>query len=102
MNSMTARLHIPPFVNYTCQMCGWCCRQYDITLSDKDYTRLSLNDWGKLEPALAGKEWAASLNERGTPDTHRLRYTPEGACVFLQDGKCLMHSHVGELGKALG
>lgn len=100
---MNRTLHAPPFVNYTCQTCGWCCRQYDITFSEADYERLSKHDWGKLIPELAGREWSAPLNERRNPDKHRLRYTPEGACVFLsRENLCLMHSRMGELGKSLG
>jgi len=96
-------IHAPPFVNYSCQTCGWCCRQYDITFSKADQERLSKIDWGKLEPALAGKEWYAPLNERRNPDKFRLRYTPEGACIFLNEKNlCRMHTHVGELGKTFG
>jgi len=98
-----SRLHIPPFVNYDCTLCGWCCHQYDISFSQEDYERLAKREWGALEPDLAGREWCAPLRgERGYAQ-YRLRYTPEGACVFLgRDNKCLMHKHVGELGKALG
>jgi Fe-S-cluster containining protein len=95
-------MHIPPFINYTCQTCGWCCHQYDITFSQADYDRLGHCDWGKLEPSLAGREWAAPLRDRRTPDRYRLRYAKDGACVFLKDNLCLMHKHVGELGKTLG
>jgi len=52
---VAASLHAPEFVNYACQLCGWCCRQYDISFSRADFERLSKLDWGKLEPALAGK-----------------------------------------------
>lgn len=100
---MNRTLHVPPFVNYSCQTCGWCCRQYDIAFSKADKERLSKHDWGKLVPELAGREWCAPLNERRNSDKFRLRYTPEGACVFLgPDNLCRMHAHVGETGKTLG
>jgi Fe-S-cluster containining protein len=97
-----ASLHAPGFVNYACQLCGWCCHQYDISFSRADFERLSKLDWGQLEPALAGKEWAAPLREFGNPDAYRLRYAADGACVFLDGNKCRMHKHVGEFGKTLG
>jgi len=97
-----APLHAPEFVNYACQLCGWCCHQYDISFSTADFERLSKLDWGRLEPALAGKEWAAPLHEFGNPDSYRLRYAADGACVFLDGNKCRMHKHVGEFGKTLG
>ncbi len=100
---MSDKLHAPPFVNYDCQTCGWCCRQYDISFSREDYERLSKHDWGALEPALSGKEWCEPLRGAGPRAAFRLRYSPEGACLFLSpDGRCRMHTHVGELGKALG
>ena len=100
---MNVSLHAPPFVNYQCQLCGWCCHQYDITFSDADFRRLSKHNWARLEPALAGKEWCAPLRGASGSNTYRLRCGPDGACVFLSpDNKCLMHRHVGELGKTLG
>jgi Fe-S-cluster containining protein len=99
---VAASLHAPEFVNYACQLCGWCCHQYDISFSRADFERLSRQDWGRLEPALAGKEWAAPLREFGNPDAYRLRYAADGACVFLDGNRCLMHKHVGEFGKTLG
>jgi len=96
-------LHVPPFVNYECRLCGWCCRQYDISFSRADFARLSKRNWGRLEPALAGREWYAEVPGPRNTSTYRLRYSPDGACVFLSaDNKCLMHRHVGELGKTLG
>jgi len=95
--------HIPTFVNYDCELCGWCCKQYDITFSEAEYKRLSSHDWGKLEPDMAGQDWCAPYHNRRSPDSYRLRYKPEGGCVFLaDDNKCRMHAHVGELAKALG
>jgi len=96
-------LHIPPFVNYECTLCGWCCRQYDISFSQDDYDRLSKRDWGKLVPQLEGKAWCEPLRHAKGYARFRLKYSPEGACVFLSpDNKCLMHEHVGELGKTIG
>jgi Fe-S-cluster containining protein len=94
-------LHAPEFVNYACQLCGWCCRQYDISFSRADFERLSKFDWASLEPALAGKEWAQPLRDLASPDEYRLRFH-DGACVFLGGDRCLMHKHVGEMGKTLG
>ena len=100
---MKDSLHIPPFVNYACQLCGWCCRQYEINFSQADYERLSRYDWGKLEPALAGKEWCSPIPGGKRSGTHRLRFTNEPACIFLSpDNLCRMHEHVGESGKTLG
>lgn len=97
---MSETFHLPAFVNYSCTLCGWCCHQYDITFSKADHDRLTQYDWGKLEPALAGKEWCEPLKDRENPDTWRLRYAEDGRCVFLgPENKCLMHRHVGEMGK---
>ena len=99
----TSALHVPAFVNYECELCGWCCRQYDITFSAAECERLSSYAWGELAPALAGRELWAPLRDRRSPDQYRLRYVPGGGCVFLSsENTCLMHRHVGMLGKPLG
>lgn len=97
-------LRVPTFVNYECRLCGWCCHQYDITVSREDKERLSAYDWAALEPELSGRElFAAVRGRRHRGDEFRLHYTPEGACAFLSsENTCLMHRHVGELGKPLG
>jgi len=97
-----APIHIPAFVNYECQTCGWCCRQYEITFSSDEYRRLSKYDWHALEPSYTEKQWCAPWKNPRSTDSYRLLATPEGACVFLsRDDKCLIHPHVGELGKPL-
>ena len=95
-------LHVPTFLNYDCQTCGWCCKHYELTFSAKTHQRLNTHNWGALEPQLAGKQWCAPMTSSGPHDSYRLRFTPERACIFLNpDNKCLMHAHVGELGKIL-
>jgi Fe-S-cluster containining protein len=97
-------IHIPTFVNYDCECCGWCCRQYDITLSEAEHHRLKQLDWPELEPELAGRKLWEPLQDRNSPDTWRLCHRPDGqGCHFLSaENHCLMHAHVGELGKPIG
>ena len=95
-------IHLPAFVNYECQTCAWCCKQYNITFSSDEYRRLSKHDWRALVPSFAEKQWCAPWRNPRSPNSYRLRATPEGACVFLSpDDKCLIHAHVGELGKPI-
>jgi len=96
-------LHLPPFGRYDCVMCGWCCRQYDITFSADDYRRLSDKDWARLVPqAVEGRAWASPTGLRPPHDPWRLATRKDGRCVFLGgEGKCLMHEHTTEQGKAL-
>ena len=93
---------LPPFALYDCVMCGWCCGQYDITVSEQDHKRLARNDWGEMIPDLAGVEWGRPTGKREPEDTWRLATRPDGRCVFLSKrGVCLMHAQVTEMGKAL-
>lgn len=99
--SQTA-LHVPAFVNYDCRMCGWCCRQYELVFSAEEHAGLARRDWGALASLPAGKAWCSPVKGRGSGGSYRLRYGPAGGCIFLSPGnKCLMHAHVGELGKII-
>nr|HRU07668.1 YkgJ family cysteine cluster protein [Candidatus Brocadiia bacterium] len=96
-------LHLPPFARYDCVMCGWCCKQYDITFSAEDYKRLSAKDWARLAPqAVARGAWATPTGRKPPRDPWRLATQADGRCAFLgDDGRCLMHEHTTETGKAL-
>ena len=97
-----ADLHIPPFLNYSCQACGRCCRDYEIAFSEEDFRRISGPDWGAIFPALADQELFARSRGRGQAGPHRFRLKADRTCVFLDEsGTCLMHRHLGERKKAL-
>ena len=49
---MNETIHLPPFINYDCQTCGWCCRQRGITFSRDDVARLAQQDWPAVDPAI--------------------------------------------------
>ena len=96
------RLHIPAFLNYECQGCGACCRDYEIAMSDKKHDELSAVNWRQVsgdaeltepfEPT--PYEWA------GGPWRFKLR--ADGSCVFqCKDKRCLVHRQLGFDAKAL-
>ena len=98
----TQPIHLPPFANYDCVMCGWCCRQFDITFSEADHRKLAQKDWRALVPEIGGQAWCRPTRKRPPKDPWRFVTRPDGSCVFLGDGGgCLMHTHTTEMGKAL-
>ncbi|HZT82162.1 MAG TPA: YkgJ family cysteine cluster protein, partial [Gemmataceae bacterium] len=83
-----------------CHVCGNCCREYVVTITDEERRRIEGQGWGR-EPDFAGvplfrrsgwwgfRKW--ELNRR-----------PDGACVFLgEGGRCRIHERFGPEGKPL-
>lgn len=97
-------LHIPAFLNYACERCGWCCRQEGIPISEAEQRRIAATPWAEVEPELADKElWKPLPHGRSSSDAPlQLGYTPGLGCVFLTEkGLCRIHSHVSESAKPL-
>ena len=97
-------LHIPAFLNYACERCGWCCRQAGIPISEAEQRRIAATPWAEVEPELAEQElWRLPGRGGGSNDAPlQLGYTPGHGCVFLTDeGLCRIHSHVSESAKPL-
>ena len=102
MHNDIGPIHIPPFAHYDCKLCGWCCRQYYITFSEEERRALVRRDWDALVPQVAGKAWYEATGKARPGDPWQLRPREDGRCLFLSDDRlCLMHRHVGEMGKPL-
>ena len=96
------KLHIPAFLNYECQACGACCRDYEIAMSKEKYQELSAINWR----AVSGDRELAEPFERTpfewTGGPYRFKLRPDGTCIFqCKDKKCLVHGKLGFDAKAL-
>jgi len=97
-----ARLHIPAFINYRCQACGRCCHDYEVTLSQAEYERLHSYDWANIFPQLAGRQLFERSHRADAAGPYRIHFDATRGCSFLaEDGRCLMHAHVGYKNKGL-
>ena len=86
--------HLPVLQNWDCHVCGTCCQEYEVTLSDEERQRIEAQGWdrerdlGGLPPFKKfGKPWARK---------YQLNHRPDGSCVFLSDkGRCRIHERFG-------
>ena len=98
---MTLPLYQLPVVqNWDCHVCGTCCQEYLVTITDEERRRIEAQGWdreaerGGYEPfRRVGPPWA-----RRTVLSHR----GDGSCVFLSDkGRCRIHERFGYATKPL-
>jgi len=83
-------------VQFQCTLCGECCKWYWIPLTHLDTLRLKiygnhdLNRILDLKEAKEDDEFTVEVEEGG----YRLALARiEDLCVFLNDGKCMVHSY---------
>jgi lysine-N-methylase len=84
---------LPVLQNWDCHVCGTCCKEYQVTVSDDERHRIEAQGWtrdelGGLQPFVRrGWLW----NRRYT-----LNHRADGSCVFLSDkGRCRIHERHG-------
>jgi lysine-N-methylase len=86
--------HLPVLQNWDCHVCGTCCKEYRVTVSDEERRRIEAQGWDKdadlggLPPFKKfGKPWARQ---------YQLNHRPDGSCVFLSEqGRCRIHERFG-------
>lgn len=92
---MKREVLIPAFLAYRCVLCGSCCRRFEVLFSPMEQQRLSRCNWTADFPQLQGRTLFEPLREDGRL-LYRLPHSgPGGACVFLEENRCLMHIRLG-------
>jgi len=92
--------HLPVLQNWDCHVCGTCCKEYVVTVTDEERKRIEAQGWdhaadlGGLAPfRRVGPPWARR---------YHLNHRPDGSCVFLTDqGRCRIHERFGYESKPL-
>ncbi|MFL5242635.1 MAG: YkgJ family cysteine cluster protein [Gemmataceae bacterium] len=92
--------HLPVLQNWDCHVCGNCCKEYPVTITDEEKKRIENQLWEK-DAALAGMPLFKALgpfwNRR-----YQLNRRPDGSCVFLsEEGRCRIHERFGADAKPL-
>ena len=86
--------HLPVLQNWDCHVCGTCCQEYVVTVTDEARQRIEAQGWDR-EADLGG---LAPFVRQGPPwaRTWRLNHRPDGSCVFLgEKGRCRVHERFG-------
>jgi lysine-N-methylase len=86
--------HLPVLQNWDCHVCGTCCKEYLVAVTDEERRRIEAQGWdrdrdlGGHEPFVRkGRLW-----RRRTFLNHRA----DGSCVFLSEqGRCRIHERHG-------
>jgi lysine-N-methylase len=86
--------HLPVLQNWDCHVCGTCCKEYLVTVTDEERRRIEAQGWDR-DPDFAGLPLFA---REGPPWARRyhLNHRPDGSCVFLREnGRCRIHERFG-------
>jgi lysine-N-methylase len=86
--------HLPVLQNWDCHVCGTCCQEYVVTVTDEEKKCIDAQGWD-LDRDLGGH---APFLRHGPPWARkwRLNHRPDGSCVFLSDqGRCRVHERFG-------
>src|SRR5207253_791771 len=86
--------HLPVLQNWDCHVCGTCCKEYLVSVTDEEKARIDAQGWDR-DRDLGGIEpfW-----QKGPPWNRQniLNHRPDGSCVFLNDqGRCRIHERFG-------
>lgn len=91
----------PSDAHFTCQQCGDCCRTWNVLVTDAEREELKSLDWSDKEAQLGDVRPTVAVKIPGMEGRHRLNRTDDGACVFLVDNRCALHTHFGAESKPL-
>src|SRR6516162_6903964 len=87
-------LHLPVVQNWDCHVCGTCCKEYQVPVTDEERRRLEDQGWAS-DPEIGGRPL---FKKRGPWWSRRyyLNHRPDGSCVFLSEqGRCRVHERFG-------
>src|SRR5262249_10900830 len=91
---------LPVLQNWDCHVCGTCCKEYQVTVSDDERRRIEAQGWDRATD-LGG---LARFVRRGWLWMRRytLNHGADGSCVFLsENGRCRIHERHGYEAKPL-
>ncbi len=86
--------HLPVVQNWDCHVCGTCCKEYQITITDEEKKRIEAQGWDR-ERDLGG---LPMFKTRGPfwARRYQLNHRDDGSCVFLSEqGRCRIHERHG-------
>jgi lysine-N-methylase len=92
--------HLPVVQNWDCHVCGSCCKEYLVTVTDEERRRLEAQGWDK--DALIGGQPLFRKSGPWWARKYHLNSRDDGSCVFLSEqGRCRVHEKFGYATKPL-
>src|SRR5207245_34359 len=92
--------HLPVVQNWDCHVCGSCCKEYLVTVTDEERRRLEAQGWDK--DALIGGRPLFRKSGPWWARKYHLNSREDGSCVFLSEqGRCRVHEKFGYATKPL-
>jgi lysine-N-methylase len=86
--------HLPVLQNWDCHVCGTCCKEYRVPITDAEKQRIEAQGWDK-DKDLGGHELFQRV---GMPwkRSYILNHRADDSCVFLsEEGRCRIHERFG-------
>ena len=86
--------HLPVLQNWDCHVCGTCCQEYQVTITEEEAKRILAQGWDK-DADLGGREPFVRHGSRKS-GRYRLNHREDDSCVFLSEkGRCRIHERFG-------
>lgn len=90
--------HLPVIQNWDCHLCGHCCTDYWVPVTDEERKRIEEQAWDKL-PEFQGKPLFVKYG-KWWARKYRLNHRNGDHCIFLSDeGRCRIHEKFGAQAK---
>jgi lysine-N-methylase len=85
--------HLPVVQNWDCHVCGTCCQEYRVSVTEEEKQRIEAQGWDR-EKDLGGREpFLPHDKKRGL---YILNHREDDSCVFLSEkGRCRIHERFG-------
>jgi lysine-N-methylase len=85
--------HLPVVQNWDCHVCGTCCQEYRVSVTEEEKRRIEAQGWD-IEKDLGGREpFLPRDKKRGL---YILNHREDDRCVFLSEkGRCRIHERFG-------
>jgi len=86
--------HLPIVQNWDCHVCGSCCKEYLVTITEEERKRIEAQDW-QGDEVVGGRPL---FKKRGPwwRRRYQLNHRSDGSCVFLtSQGRCRVHERFG-------
>jgi lysine-N-methylase len=92
--------HLPVVQNWDCHVCGTCCQEYRVTVTEEEKQRIEAQGWDR-DADLGGRQPFVEHKGRKSK-LYRLNHRDDDSCVFLSDkGRCRIHERFGYEAKPL-